>query len=100
MALRKRTPEVIPEVIAPPEPPRSLVASAARIKLDGQAWRTWRFGDDGWQQEAWRLYDIIGELRFVANWIGSELLRELTARQRLLMQPPSVAYHQPVIGDR
>ena len=53
----------------------SLVASAARVKLDGQGWRTYKFGDDTWQQEAWRLYDIIGELRFVANWIGSALSR-------------------------
>jgi hypothetical protein len=43
--------------------------------LDGQAWRTWKFGDDSWQHEAWRLYDIVGELRFVANWIGSACSR-------------------------
>jgi len=57
--------------------PKSLVASAARLtnKLDGQGWRTYRFGDDSWQQEAWRLYDLIGELRFVANWIGSACSR-------------------------
>jgi hypothetical protein len=54
---------------------RSLVASAARIKLDGTGWRTYRFGDDTWQQEAWRLYDIVGELRFVANWIGAACSR-------------------------
>ena len=53
----------------------SLVASAARIKLDGLGWRTYKFGDDTWQQEAWRLYDIIGELRFVANWIGAACSR-------------------------
>lgn len=59
-----------------PVPPRSLVASAARIrKLDGQGWQTYKFGDESWQQEAWRLYDIIGELHFVANWIGSALSR-------------------------
>ena len=57
------------------EAPKSLVASAARIKLDGQGWRSYKFGDDTWQQEAWRLYDIIGELRFVANWIGSACSR-------------------------
>ena len=63
--------------VAPPahEAPKSLVASAARIKLDGQGWRSYKFGDDTWQQEAWRLYDIIGELRFVANWIGSACSR-------------------------
>jgi hypothetical protein len=55
--------------------PQSLVASAARIKLDGLGWRTYRFGDDTWQTEAWRLYDIVGELRFVANWIGSACSR-------------------------
>ena len=54
---------------------KSLVASAARIKLDGLGWRTYKFGDDTWQTEAWRLYDIVGELRFVANWIGSACSR-------------------------
>lgn len=53
----------------------SLVASAARIKLDGVGWRTYRFGDDTWQTEAWRLYDIVGELRFVSNWIGAACSR-------------------------
>src|SRR5262245_8114530 len=57
------------------EAPQSLVASAARINLDGQGWRSYKFGDDSWQQEAWRLYDIIGELRFIANWVGSALSR-------------------------
>jgi hypothetical protein len=56
--------------------PRSLVASAVRIRnLEGRAWQSYRFGDDSWQIEAWRLYDIIGELRFVANWIGSACSR-------------------------
>lgn len=53
----------------------SLVASAARIKLDGMSWRTYKFGDDTWQTEAWRLYDIVGELRFVSNWIGAACSR-------------------------
>ena len=54
---------------------QSLVASAARIKLDGVGWRTYKFGDDTWQTEAWRLYDIVGELRFVANWVGAACSR-------------------------
>jgi Phytanoyl-CoA dioxygenase (PhyH) len=29
-----------------------------------------------------------------------ELLRQLTDRQKLLLQPPAVAYHQPVTGER
>jgi len=56
--------------------PASLVASAARLRWDsGIGLKTWRFGDDSWQQEAWRLYDVVGELRFIANWIGSALSR-------------------------
>lgn len=55
--------------------PRSLIASAARIRMDGLGWRTYKFGDDTWQTEAWRLYDIVGELRFLANWIGSACSR-------------------------
>ena len=65
-------------VVIPPahgEAPRSLVAAAARIKLDGRGWPAYKFGDDSWQTEAWRLYDIIGELRFVANWIGAACSR-------------------------
>lgn len=69
---RARTPEVTPP---PHEAPVSLVASAARINLEGQAWRTYRFGNDEWQSEAWRLYDIIGEMRFAANWVGSACSR-------------------------
>mgnify|MGYP003575147631 CR=1 FL=1 len=67
-----RTPAVTPP---PHEAPASLVASAARINLEGQAWRTYRFGNDEWQTEAWRLYDIIGEMRFAANWVGSACSR-------------------------
>jgi hypothetical protein len=56
--------------------PMGLVAAAIRItSLEGRGWPTYKFGDDTWQNEAWRLYDVIGELRFVANWIGSALSR-------------------------
>lgn len=70
---RSRTPELISDVSR--ETRTSLVASAARIKMDGLGWRTFKFGDDTWQTEAWRLYDIVGELRFLANWIGSACSR-------------------------
>jgi hypothetical protein len=54
----------------------SLVASAARIRnLDGRGWQTYKFGDISWQTEVWRLYDVIGELRFLADWIGSACSR-------------------------
>lgn len=71
---RQKAPVVL-EPMVHGDPPRSLVASAARIKLEGQGWPSYKFGDDTWQTEAWRLYDIIGELRFVANWIGAACSR-------------------------
>lgn len=72
---QRATTVALPEVEHPSEQ-TSLIASAARIRnIDGQGWRTYNFGDDSWQQEVWRLYDIIGELRFAANWIGSAVSR-------------------------
>lgn len=68
---RQRVAEVTPPTTELVPLPRSLVASAARIKPDKRGWNAYNFGDDSWQQEAWRLYDVIGELRFAANWIGS-----------------------------
>lgn len=75
MALLRRA--STPEQITPPphKAPQSLVAAAARVTMDGRGWRQYRFGDDGWQQEVWRLYDVIGELRFAANWVGSACSR-------------------------
>jgi len=66
--------------MSPPAPTahqgQSLTASAVRIKnLDGRAWPAYKVGDTSWQQEAWRLYDIIGELHFVASWIGAACSR-------------------------
>jgi hypothetical protein len=41
------------------------------MSINGVGWKNWRFGDQAWQMEAWRMYDIIGELRKYANWIGA-----------------------------
>jgi len=58
-----------------PAKPRNLIASAARIKLDDRSWNTYRFKDEAWQRELWRLYDIVPEFRFSANWVGSACSR-------------------------
>lgn len=54
-------------ILSSDTPPRSLVAAAAAIKLDGPSIQRMRVYDQEWQSEAWRHYDICGELRFVAN---------------------------------
>lgn len=72
MALRR------PKVSAPqgtfPRSPTSMAAATAMVTLDqGSSWRTWKFGNRDWQTEAWRLYDIIPEHRFLSNWIGDSV---------------------------
>lgn len=51
--------------------PAALTASVAAYQIDGVGWQTWRAGNRAWQTEAWRLYDITGQLRFVSNWIAN-----------------------------
>lgn len=55
----------------PPPAPRNLVASVATVRLDGASWKERPFGDRAWQTDAWRLYDITGQHRFVSGWVGS-----------------------------
>lgn len=70
MALRRSRELAIPEPVA-----NSLVASAARVRLDDTSWRYYRLRDELWQVECWRLYDCIGELHFAAGWVGSACSR-------------------------
>jgi hypothetical protein len=46
---------------------RALVAAAAAIQLDSGSVVRNRISDQDWQREAWRHYDINGELRFAAG---------------------------------
>lgn len=48
---------------------RALTGATALVTMEG-SWRTWKFGNRDWQTEGWRLYDIVGEERFLANWVG------------------------------
>jgi hypothetical protein len=56
---------------------RSMIASAVAVDYkDLLSWRGYQLGrDEAWQRELWRLYDVIGEFRFGANWIGSACSR-------------------------
>lgn len=56
--------------------PTALVAAAVPINLgDAASWQMFKLGDHRWQWEAWRHYDICGEMRFVVNWIGNAISR-------------------------
>jgi len=55
-----------------PPPPNGFVASATRLPAVRS--RHVQPGQ-GWHTEAWAYYDTIGELRFVANWVGNVMSR-------------------------
>lgn len=55
--------------------PTTITAAVSRLNMDGASWRNFKFGDRAWQTDAWRLYDITGQLRFVANWVGNSVSR-------------------------
>jgi len=51
----------------------SLTAAGMPISFKGAAWKDWKPGDRAWQQDAWRLYDITGQLRFVARSVANSM---------------------------
>lgn len=55
--------------------PRSLIASAVRIRADDSLWNTYRFTDETWQAECWRFFHITPELHYAADLIGSACSR-------------------------
>lgn len=55
-------------------PPRALVASAKRMKMDtGHATRA--SSGEGWQDAAWHFFDTVGEYAYAVNWVGNLLSR-------------------------
>jgi hypothetical protein len=59
-----------------PISPRNMVASAARVPVEGFTWPTAPYSaDKAWQAETWRLYNCIGELHDAADYIGSACSR-------------------------
>jgi hypothetical protein len=69
VALRKAA------VPAPATPARHALTGATALVdfTEGSSWKTWKFGNAQWQIEAWRLYDIVGELHTLAGRIGDSL---------------------------
>ena len=68
------TPPVTDPTELTPGLPHHSGLTAAVARVDG-SWTSYRFGDRAWQADAWRLYDITGQLRFVANWSGASMSR-------------------------
>lgn len=58
-------------VIDPEVSSGSLIASAVRMGLSEDAWRSYRFTDEAWQRQAWDFYDTNPQLHNAVEYIGS-----------------------------
>lgn len=69
MALKR--PKLADSAPGPRRYPASMSAAMATVDLGAaSSWKTWKFGNTDWQTEAWRLHDIVGELRKLAGRVG------------------------------
>jgi hypothetical protein len=63
------------QVIAMPQG-RAVVASAKRLTTTGKEKDDAKpRNESGWQDRAWKWYDLIGEFRFAVAWVGNVLSR-------------------------
>lgn len=62
---------------AAPAAPKSLVASAARIRGGFSMGTIRQTGADHWHQEVWDHYRHVGEFRYACDWIGAQLSKAL-----------------------
>ncbi len=69
MALFTKTPEAIAPALIPK--PMSMIASAVRMTLSDEAWRGYRFTDEGWQRLAWDFYDTNEQLHNAVDYVGN-----------------------------
>lgn len=90
---------VLPPV-TPSLPTRSLIASAVRMTLSDEAWRGYRFTDEGWQKQAWEFFDTNEQLHNAVDYVGNacSLVRIFVAevdengvRQQEVTDDPQVA---------
>lgn len=72
MAFGRKTEIAVAEPVAPRRAAvNSLVASAIKVTFDDASYNNYRFRDESWQRELWRLYDIVPEYSYAARWVGN-----------------------------
>ena len=69
MPLFAKTPELVAPALIPK--PMSMIASAVRMTLSEEAWRGYRFTDEGWQRLAWEFYDTNEQLHNAVDYVGN-----------------------------
>jgi hypothetical protein len=55
-------------------PTNAIVAAATRMLPDEKG-APWRVNNSAWAQEAWRQYDVCGELHFAVTWLANSASR-------------------------
>ena len=85
-----------------PQPMGSLVAAAARLTSEhiGRS-KGRRASSEGWQEDAWEMYDLVGELRFVTNLLANQQAKARFYVGRIADNPddPPVPVDDPVLRD-
>lgn len=56
----------------PPQPMGSLLAAATRLTDTRNRRANTRTSGEQWQEDAWEMYDLVGELRFLATVLASQ----------------------------
>lgn len=69
MAIFSKAPEQAAPALIPK--PMSMIASAVRMTLSDEAWRGFRFTDEGWQRLAWEFYDSNEQLHNAVDYVGN-----------------------------
>lgn len=76
MALRRQRVKDAPDPFGTRQMERRAALAGATAIVDfggNSSWKTWKFGNRDWQAEAWRLYDIVGELHKLSGRVGDSL---------------------------
>lgn len=66
----------IPDPVEPPPARNSLLAAAVRLTSSNVGKRATRgraSSDGNWQEDAWEMYDLVGEVRFITNLLANQM---------------------------
>lgn len=92
--------DAVVQPINPGLPLQNMIASAVRMTLSEEAWRGYRFTDEGWQKQAWEFFDTNEQLHNAVSYVGDacSLVRIYVAhvdengvRQEEVVDDPQVA---------
>src|SRR5688572_15228054 len=91
------------ETVTPDQPPRnSLLAAAVRLTATSVGKRAKRGANtDDWQEDAWEMYDLVGEVRFITNLLANQMSKARFYVGTISDDPtsPPVPVEDPTLQD-